>query len=69
MNGHTNGHDATVSLPSAKAFSVSPTITVQPPLSRLGAGPGLILLVPTELDLSPSSKTLDPPPLQKWAEE
>ena len=41
-------------------------LILQPPLSRRGRGPGLILL------LDPyhgSPKTLDPPPLQKWAEE
>jgi len=69
MNGSTNGHDAAVSLPSAKAFNISSSITIQPPLSRRGEGPGLLLIVPEDLDLGSSSKTLDPPPLQKWAEE
>ncbi|KAF2200205.1 hypothetical protein GQ43DRAFT_441800 [Delitschia confertaspora ATCC 74209] len=44
--------------------------TIQPPLSRRGTGPGLVLLVH---GASPQSsnweKTLDPPPVQKWAEE
>jgi len=56
-------------LPSAKPISVSETITVQPPLSRLGTGPGLLLLLPHEISLEGSTKTLDPPPLKKWAEE
>lgn len=76
MNGETNGtngvnghNEAPVQLPSAKSFSVSDSVLVQPPLSRRGHGPGLILVVPTGLDLRGHEKTLDPPPLQKWAEE
>ena len=76
MNGDANGtngvnghHEEPVQLPSAKAFDVADGITVQPPLSRRGHGPGLIILVPSDLDLNGHSKTLDPPPLQKWAEE
>ncbi|KAK8203627.1 carboxymethylenebutenolidase [Phyllosticta capitalensis] len=44
-------------------------ITTQTPLTRRGTGPGLILLVSSSLPLAPSDKTLDPPPLAKWAEE
>lgn len=46
---------------------------VQLPLSRRGRGPGLLIFLPA--DYSPlkrngkKSKTLDPEPLQKWAEE
>lgn len=69
MNGTNDGNEAPVSLPSAKAFSVSDSITIQPPLSRRGHGPALIILVPADLALSGSDSTLDPPPLQKWAEE
>lgn len=72
MNGPTNGaHNSedAVPLPSAKPFDVSPKVVVQPPLTRRGHGPGLVLIVPSELDLKGSLKTLDPPPLQKWAEE
>lgn len=50
-------------------IQITPEITVQPPLSRRGTGPGLILVVPSDLDLGPHEQTLDPPPLQKWAEE
>jgi carboxymethylenebutenolidase len=57
-----------VSLPSAKSVVLGPGITLQPPLSRLGKGPGIILLVPTT-----SSETILAldclSPLQKWAEE
>ena len=72
MNGATNGihnDDDDVHLPFAKPFTVSPDVVIHAPLTRRGHGPGLVLLVPSDLDLSGSSKTLDPPPLQKWAEE
>ncbi|KAI1087927.1 hypothetical protein F5B19DRAFT_496892 [Rostrohypoxylon terebratum] len=44
-------------------------LTIMPPLSRRGHGPGLLLLVDEKLDLGRNKKTLDPPPLIKWAEE
>ena len=44
-------------------------LTLQPPLSRRGRGPGLILLLDPTQPYHRSTKTLDPPPLQKWAEE
>ncbi|KAF6805869.1 carboxymethylenebutenolidase [Colletotrichum sojae] len=44
-------------------------ITIQPPLSRRGHGPGLLLLVEQGVDLSKHDRILDPPPAQKWAEE
>ncbi|KAL2173119.1 uncharacterized protein P884DRAFT_233152 [Thermothelomyces heterothallicus CBS 202.75] len=55
--------------PSATCVQVTPDISIQPPLSRRGNGPGLVLVVSKNLDLSSYEKTLDPPPLQKWAEE
>lgn len=55
-----------VPLPSAPAQAVATNITLQPPLSRRGHGPGLILL--TE-EYTAKSELLDPLPLQKWAEE
>lgn len=66
-NGHSNGHSAT--LPNAKPYDVSDGITVQPPLTRRGHGPALIILIPEGVDTKFHEKTLDPPPLQKWAEE
>ncbi|KAF3806267.1 hypothetical protein GCG54_00006029 [Colletotrichum gloeosporioides] len=48
---------------------MSPSITIQPPLSRRGHGPGLIILVDAGLNLAKQDKILDPPPAQKWAEE
>ena len=68
MNGIKEAKEP-VALPSAPAKVVSPTVVIQPPLSRRGYGPALLLVVPAEIDLNPSPKTLDPPPLQKWAEE
>lgn len=41
----------------------------QAPLSRCGTGPGLIIIVDADVDLRAHPKTLDPPPLEKWAEE
>lgn len=56
-------------LPSAPVIEVSPAVSIQPPLSRLGKGPALILLVDQEYHAQISSESLDPPPIQKWAEE
>ena len=61
---------STSELPSAKSISVAPTIVLQPPLSRCGNGPGLILLRPSCFsDCQQHNQSLDPEPLQKWAEE
>jgi hypothetical protein len=48
---------------------ISPHITLQAPLSRHGKGPGLILVLDHYALNEKSEKHLDPPPLQKWAEE
>jgi carboxymethylenebutenolidase len=48
---------------------ISPHLTLQPPLSRRGKGPGLIIILDHYALIEPSEKHLDPPPLQKWAEE
>jgi carboxymethylenebutenolidase len=58
-----------INIPSAPPQQLSPHLTLQPPLSRRGAGPGLILVVDHYAPLEVSDKSLDPPPLQKWAEE
>ncbi|KAH7025543.1 carboxymethylenebutenolidase [Macrophomina phaseolina] len=58
-----------VPLPAAPALAVASNIVLQPPLSRRGSGPGLVLIVDGGLPLGHSDKTLDPPPLLKWAEE
>jgi len=61
-----------VPLPSAELIHLGPGITLQPPLSRRGHGPGMIVVVPDsdkpkiENGIS-ETETLSP--LQKWAEE
>ncbi|KAK7915020.1 hypothetical protein PG985_012723 [Apiospora marii] len=66
----TNPEKTPVPRPNAPSIAISPTLTLQPPLSRRGHGPSLVLLVDPRLDLANChDKTLDPPPLQKWAEE
>ncbi|KAI9693365.1 MAG: hypothetical protein M1822_005361 [Bathelium mastoideum] len=56
-------------LPSTAPSKVSEHIFLQRPLSRRANGPGLIILIPRQVDTNGHNKTLDPPPLQKWAEE
>jgi hypothetical protein len=49
-----------------------PGSQLQLPLSRRGKGPGLLIFVPktyTASALGSGQKTLDPEPIQKWAEE
>ncbi|OAX82049.1 hypothetical protein ACJ72_03606 [Emergomyces africanus] len=61
--------DPVVPLPSARPTQLGPNLTLQPPLSRRGHGPGLLLLLPDNIPLDNNKETVDPPPLQKWAEE
>lgn len=56
-------------LPSAPIIRVTPSVTLQSPLSRAGKGPGLIILVDHESATTASTESIDPPPLQKWVEE
>ncbi|KAI5240675.1 hypothetical protein E4T43_05916 [Aureobasidium subglaciale] len=56
-------------LPSAPIISISSSVVIQPPLSRLGKGPALILLIDQESASKSPTDSIDPPPLQKWAEE
>jgi len=61
-----------VPLPSAPLVVLSETEILQPPLSRRGTGPGIILVLPRSEDLNLRIKgapPLDPEPVQKWAEE
>ena len=64
-----------VPLPSAPLIFLGPNIVLQPPLSRRGRGPGLIIFLtspPGDQHISSESRTtkpLDPAPVQKWAEE
>lgn len=60
----------TAQLPSANPVELAVNATLQPPLSRCGHGPGLILLRPAcYAGCQQDNKSLDPEPLQKWAEE
>jgi carboxymethylenebutenolidase len=55
-----------------KPVRLSENVTLQTPLSRFGKGPGLLLLVSKDYKSRSSTditKTLDPEPQQKWAEE
>ncbi|KAF8519735.1 NTF2-like protein [Hysterangium stoloniferum] len=65
-----------VSLPSAPLVKLRQNFVLQPPLSRRGHGPGLVAFLPNNIpdntnnssrDSIPTS--LDPEPVQKWAEE
>jgi len=57
-----------IPLPSAPLITLSPNAVLQPPLSRRGTGPGVILFLPNTIS-SAESKPLDPEPVNKWAEE
>lgn len=59
-------------LPNPPTARISDRAVLQPPLSRRGTGPGLIVIVPDSSANSSgddSEKPLDPEPVQKWAEE
>lgn len=63
--------EAPVSLPSSPPIELNRNIIIQPPLTRRGTGPGLIIFLPDPSKLGPSTeaKVLDPEPVMKWAEE
>ncbi|KAH7037414.1 uncharacterized protein B0I36DRAFT_371929 [Microdochium trichocladiopsis] len=61
--------------PTAKPERLSPTLTIHAPLTHRGHGPGIVIVTDsatsqtaTNGDAQPH-ETLDPQPLQKWAEE
>ncbi|KAI1121834.1 hypothetical protein F5Y10DRAFT_255510 [Nemania abortiva] len=67
-----------VPLPSVPIISLASNATVQPPLTRRGRGPGLIIVISGDPQFSPDDsgasdnrnpRTLDPLPQKKWAEE
>ncbi|TFK43298.1 NTF2-like protein [Crucibulum laeve] len=60
-----------VALPSAPLVTIDTNIVLQPPLTRRGTGPGIIIFLPDnqKLGFSTGEKPLDPEPVQKWAEE
>jgi carboxymethylenebutenolidase len=71
-NGHANGNLAPP-LPSAQPIEYKDKLTVLPPLSRRGTGPGLIVIVPEAGSLPvPLNAKIEngvPSVLTKWAEE
>ena len=62
-----------VPLPNAALIQISPHIVLQPPLSRRGTGPGIVIFLPDSVNLvladQRTTKPLDPDPITKWAEE
>jgi carboxymethylenebutenolidase len=72
---HYDPHSAEeqpVPLPSAPRLSLGNNIVLQPPLTRRGTGPGLIVFLPSSNSIEPrqdAKVSLDPEPVQKWAEE
>jgi carboxymethylenebutenolidase len=68
----TSSDEQPVPLPSAPLVTLGPSIVLQPPLSRRGHGPGLIVFLPSldaQVNSPRATKLLDPAPVQKWAEE
>jgi len=61
--------------PTAKPESLSPTLTIHAPLTHRGHGPGIVLVTDASTTNGVTNgdathhETLDPLPLQKWAEE
>ncbi|KAK5261665.1 hypothetical protein LTR40_001828 [Exophiala xenobiotica] len=68
-----NGLGEPVKLPTADLVKVDDHISLLPPLSRRGYGPGLILIMPDDAPTYPHGGTVCvdqiPPLLLKWAEE
>ncbi|KAL1681289.1 hypothetical protein EV122DRAFT_205851 [Schizophyllum commune] len=68
-----------VKLPSAPRVTLSANASIQPPLTRRGTGPGMIMFLPSPDKYQAKGdsaaegisvqKSLDPEPVQKWAEE
>jgi carboxymethylenebutenolidase len=57
-------------LPSAKLQVLKPGLSLQPPLTRLGSGPGLILITtPGTYDEQVTQRDDAPTAVLKWAEE
>lgn len=55
---------------NTKPIKLTHKLTVHAPLSRRGHGPGIIIIrTATTTSMQNQSATLDPEPLQKWAEE
>lgn len=57
-------------LPNAKPVKLTHNLTIHAPLSHRGHGPGIIIIrADTTASEQNERPTLDPEPLQKWAEE
>lgn len=60
-------------LPSAPRVRLGTNSVLQPPLSRRGSGPGLVLILPSggsvKRGVGEKGPPLDPEPVLKWAEE
>jgi carboxymethylenebutenolidase len=66
-----SANEQPVALPSAPQLALAEGIVLQPPLTRRGTGPGLIVFLPPDSTLNLSSKSgddkpLDPEPVQVW---
>jgi carboxymethylenebutenolidase len=64
-----SANEQSVALPSAPQLALAEGIVLQPPLTRRGTGPGLIVFLPPDSTLHLSSKSgddkpLDPEPVQ-----
>ena len=57
-----------IPLPMSPITQLASNCRLQRPLSRRGHGPGLLILTAPHT-ASTNNKTLDPEPIQKWAEE
>lgn len=58
------------SLPSAPLVDLGQNVVLQPPLSRCGRGPGLVIVRPIEYSqCHQRNDSLDPEPIKKLAEE
>lgn len=69
--GSDSSQPKQVPLPSANPIHLNANVVLQPPLSRRGKGPGILIFMPSGYKGRDTNdfKTLDPEPLQKWAEE
>ncbi|KAJ3841241.1 hypothetical protein F5878DRAFT_27185 [Lentinula raphanica] len=66
----TSPDEQEITLPSAARITLGSNASLQPPLTRRGTGPGMIAFLPPSSVYVPNrEQTLDPEPVQKWAEE
>jgi carboxymethylenebutenolidase len=66
----TSPNEQPLPIPAEETINVIPGITLLPPRTRRGYGPGMIMfLPPLGLPTENCPTPLDPPPPTKWAEE